>query len=73
MYQKRDIMLARMDENLNHLVEWTKNHKVEDDEKHRDNLGKFKSINDTLGFQNKIIYGALGIIAFIEFVSKVVK
>jgi len=48
VYQKRDILLARMDANLIHVVEWSKNHTIDDKEYQRktddvlDDLKKFK-------------------------------
>lgn len=58
---------------VKHLVKNFDQHIDEDEQKHRDNILKFDAINKTLGFQQKIIYGALGIVAFLEFISKFVR
>ena len=63
-------MLTRIDLNLVHIKEWASAHKKEDDERHQETIVKFNNINKTLSFQNKIIYGAFGIIAFLEFVVR---
>jgi hypothetical protein len=66
-------LLTRIDENLVHVKEWCVSHKEEDDQKHADNLVKFEALNKTVSFHSKMIFMALGVIAFIEFVAKVVK
>ena len=66
-------ILTRMDMNLVNVKEWMAAHKQEDDDKHRENLVKFETINKTLAFQNKVIYMALGMVALIEFGAKLIK
>jgi len=48
-YQKRDILLAKIDTNLEHVVEWTKSHKIDDD-------AKFKEVD------KKLTWGAIAIL-----------
>ena len=71
-YQKRDIIIARMDANLSHLVEWSKSHTLAD-EKHQINIeNALKSyqektdleIADLKSFKFKSI-GAVSAILFI--------
>ena len=66
----RDRLLERLDTNVSYLVQSEKNitqalvdHAKVDDV-------RFGKIDRTLQFQNKIIYGALGIVAFIQFLAK---
>lgn len=66
VYQKRDIMMARMDENLQHLVRWSKDHTVDDDL-------RFKDIKRDIETGKKFLYGALGAILLIEFFTKFIK
>lgn len=73
LYQKRDIMLARIDVNVTHMKEWTVQHKFEDDKRHDDNLIKFDKIDANDRWQNKILYGMVGVFVFIEFVVKLIK
>ena len=63
----RDRLLERLDANVTFLVDNQKNitmalvdHANNDDK-------KFEKVDRSFAFQNKIIYGALGIVAFLEF------
>ena len=49
VYQKRDLILAKMDANLDHVVEWTKGHDVKDDV-------RFAEVN------KKLLWGGIAIV-----------
>ncbi len=46
--QQMAVKQAVIANDVSHMVEWTKSHTVEDDNKHKDNLKKFDSIDSTL-------------------------
>ena len=66
IYQKRDIMLARMDENIQHIKEFTINHPKEDD-------ARFKEVKADIELGKKFLYGAMGIFVAVEFITKFIK
>lgn len=70
---ERDRLLSEVHSDIKHVIEWTKTHTKMDDDRHGDNLNKFDKINASVAFHSKIIYGALGIVGFIEVVSKFLK
>ncbi len=66
-------LLLTVSNDVKHMVEWTKSHTNLDDERHKDNLLKFDKIDNSVGFHSKVIYGVLGIVAFIDLISKFIK
>lgn len=70
VYQKRDVMMARMDANLQHLAEWSKSH-TESDEKYQEKTDE--TLENLKKFQWKQA-GAVGaIVAMVQFVSHFIK
>ncbi len=59
---ERDLLI-RIDTNLTNHIAVMATHVIDD------NI-KFNEVKKDLAFNNKILYGALGIIAFIELLSK---
>lgn len=55
-------LLTRIDEKLDSFISEVKQH-IEDDKI------KFKELHDSVGWIHKILYMALGIVAFIEFIK----
>ena len=70
--EERD-MLIEVKNDMKHLVAWTHEHSELDDQRHRDSLMKFDKIDKDITWSNKILYGALGIIAFITFITNFIK
>lgn len=56
-------LLTRIDANLSNHISLVETH-IQDDKTH------FKKIDDDLGWIRKILYGGLGVIATIEFLSR---
>lgn len=67
-----DVMIE-IRSDVKHILEWNKSHKEDDDLKHSENLVKFDKIARNDDFQNKMIYGAMGVIAFVELIGKFIK
>ena len=59
-------LLLRINENVNHIKDWASSHKEEDNQKHEENLKKFDKIQDTQTWHSRVIYGCLGIVAFLQ-------
>lgn len=69
----RDRLLERLDTNVSFLVQSEKNiTQALVDHAKVDDI-RFNKIDRTLQFQSKILYGALGIVLFIEFLVKAYK
>ena len=69
----RDRLLERLDANVTFLVENQKNiTRALVDHAHNDDL-KFEKVDKSFAWVNKIIYGGIGIIVFVEFYVKVFK
>lgn len=62
-------VLITIASDMRHMVEWTKSHERDDEIKHSANNKRLDAISRAVGFQSKIIYGALGIIAFVKFMT----
>lgn len=62
----RDRMITEMHSDLKHLVKNFDAHTVQDDTRQKEITGKIE-------FHQKIIYCGIGVIAFIEFFSRVIK
>lgn len=58
---------------VRHIVEWTKVHTKDDDNRHEDNLKKFEKIDANQNLNNRIVYGLIGVFVFLEFASKFIK
>jgi len=69
MNQEDHDLLLTIANDCKHMKEWCETHTKEDDQRHRDNLERFSQIEKNEKWQNKILYGALGIISFITFLS----
>ena len=59
-------LLQQISNDTKHIVSWSEKHEKIDDE-------RFRIQNSKTEFQQKIIYGMLGVFIFIEFVFKVLK
>lgn len=73
MNQEDHDLLINIANDCKHMKEWTSTHTRDDDKKHEDNIERFEKIEDIAKWQNKILYGALGIISFITFMSHFIK
>lgn len=63
MSQEDHDILTRIDENMIHIKAWAEKHDALDDD-------RFKEVKAQVGWIQKMIYGVLGIIAFIKFFMK---
>lgn len=66
LYRKRDEMRGEMYADIKHMVKWTETHDQKDDE-------RFEKIDKKLAIVDKLIYGGVGVIVFVEFVMKLTK
>lgn len=66
VYQKRDIILAEIHTDVKHLLEWSKQHTQDDKE-------KFDKLDKDNQWRDKVIYGGLGIVGFVVFISHFIK
>lgn len=73
LIQQMAVKQAVIANDITHMVQWTHTHTADDEVRHQDNLKKFDRIDKTVGFQQKIIYGGIGIVAFIELAVKFIK
>ena len=62
----RDRLLTEVHSDMKHIVSWAKKHDVDDND-------RFASIHKDIDNGKKVIYGAAGVIVFIEFITKVIK
>lgn len=62
---QRDLIIE-MHTDMKHMVKWTEAHDLKDDT-------RFDKIDKSNKWRDKLLYGALGIIAFIEFVTRFIK
>jgi len=66
-------LLITIANDCKHMKAWTESHTKEDNDRHESNLIKFEKINDNDKWQNKILYGMIGVFIFVEFFVKVIK
>lgn len=59
-------LLIRIANDCEHMKEWTETHTKSDDT-------RFKTLNDNDKWQNKILYGFLGVFIFVEFIARLIK
>jgi hypothetical protein len=62
----RDRLLSEVHSDIKHLLKWADEH-TKDDEK------RFKEVDTRMKMAEKVIYGALGIFLFVQFVVNFVK
>jgi hypothetical protein len=60
----RDRLLSEVHANTKHIVTWAEKHDADD-------TGRFEKMDDRIRWTEKVLYGALGIFLFIEFITKV--
>jgi len=70
--EERDWLLE-MKSDMRHMLEWAKTHTQNEDKRHEDNLKKFEDIRKNEVWQNKILYGLIGVFIFVEFAIKLFK
>lgn len=62
----RDRLLSEVHSDIKHLLKWADEHTKEDQE-------RFKEVESRIKVGEKIVYGALGIFLFVEFVVNFTK
>ena len=63
---ERDRLLTEVHSDIKHLVKWTEAHAMDDKE-------NFRELRKSQEFIKKVVYGGIGVIAFIEFISRFIK
>lgn len=63
---ERDRMLTEVHSDVKHIADWAKKHDIDD-------TTRFALINKEIESGKKILWGGIGIIAFIELFSKFIK
>lgn len=66
LYSKRDQIIGEMHSDLKHMVRWTSDHDIKDD-------ARFNKMDNKLELVDKLLYGGIGIIVFVQFVLTVIK
>ncbi len=64
--QRMAVKQAEIANDVKHMVKWSEEHD-------NDDTTRFDKMEKNLAWQNKILYGGLGIIGFIGFIAKFVK
>ena len=64
--QRMAIKQAEISNDVKHMVKWSEGHSIED-------TRRFEKLDKDIIWQNKILYGGIGIIAFLGFISKFIK
>lgn len=59
----RDRLLSEVHSDVKHILKWSEDHTKEDAE-------RFDSIDKRIKWAEKILYGALGVFLFVEFLVK---
>lgn len=63
---ERDRLLTEVHSDMKHLVSWSQKHDKNDDD-------RFEAISHDIEWGKKIIWMAVGIVIFIEFMSRLIK
>ena len=66
LLQRMAVKQAEIANDVKHMVKWSETHDKQDD-------NRFEKLEKNQLWQNKILYGGLGIIAFLGFMAKFVK
>ena len=66
MNQEDHDLLIEINSDIKHILKWTTDHDKKDND-------RFEAVNKEIGFHKKIIYGGLGIVAFLQFVMQFLK
>lgn len=64
--RERDRLLTETHTNVAHMVKWSEAHDLIDTK-------RFGDVNKEMDFLKKLAYGCIGIVAFIEFFTKIIK
>lgn len=64
--QRMAVKQAEIANDVKHMVKWSESHDITD-------TNRFNKMEKDIVWQNKIIYGAFGIIAFLGFITKFIK
>ena len=60
------VLITEMHTDIKHLVKTVESHMIQDDV-------RFKKIDEDNDFLKKVVYGGIGIIIFVEFLTKFIK
>ena len=63
---ERDRLLTEVHSDVKHIAEWAKKHDVED-------IARFSLVTKEIEVGKKVLWGGVGILAFIEIVTKFFK
>lgn len=61
---ERDRILSEVHADVKHIMKWTQDHEE------RDNV-RFEKIEKGMVWQNKILYGLVGVYVFVQFIASV--
>lgn len=66
LLQHMAVKQAEIANDVKHMVKWSETHDTAD-------TTRFEKIEKSLSWQSKILYGCIGVVAFLEFIVKFIK